>query len=280
MRRLRNAGLLALAGCALTAPGAMAKEKTGDQLVAASQERPGQLVAFSSDAPNKARVLPLTGPAGSEPLVGLDTRPANGQLYGVGASGRLYVIQVGPGGATSTAGAQIASPLAGTFFGSDFNPVPDRLRLNSDQEQNLRINVDTGATTNDGALAYAAADRNAGANPDVAGAAYTNADTDPATGTMLFDVDAAQDVLAIQNPPNDGVLITVGDLGVDTTRSVGFDITPPAAGSTPYAVLDPKGHGSRLYVIDLATGKARQVGQVGNASPYHLDSLATLAPAG
>ena len=154
--------------------------------------------------------------------------------------------------------------------------MPDRLRLNSDQEQNLRINVDTGATTNDGALAYAPADRNAGANPDVAGAAYTNADTDPATGTMLFDIDAAQDVLAIQNPPNDGVLITVGGLGVDTTKFVGFDITPPSAGATPYAVLDPKGHGSRLYVIDLATGKARQVGQVGNASPYRLNSLATL----
>jgi trimeric autotransporter adhesin len=278
MRRMNTAALAGLLAIAVTAPAAVAKEKTGDQLVAASQDRPGELVAFNSDRPNKASVLALTGPAATEPLVGLDTRPANGRLYGVGASGRLYLIDpdLGAGTAASTAAAQISSPLVGAAFGSDFNPVPDRLRLNSDAQQNLRINVDTGAAINDGALAYAAGDENAGADPDVAGAAYTNADNDPATGTMLFDVDARQDVLALQSPPNDGVLLTVGDLGVDTTRFVGFDITPPGAGATPYAVLDPKGHGSRLYVIDLATGKARQVGQVGNGSRFHLDSLATL----
>ena len=34
-------------------------------------------------------------------------------------------------------------------FGVDFNPVPDRLRVVSNTGQNLRINVDTGATTTD-----------------------------------------------------------------------------------------------------------------------------------
>ncbi len=156
--------------------------------------------------------------------------------------------------------------------------MPDRLRLISDQQQNLRIDVDSGAAANDGALAYGPGDRNFGDDPDAVGAAYAN-NVAGATSTALYDIDARQDVLALQSPPNDGVLRTIGALGVDTTRFAGFDITPPARGATPYAVLDPKGRGSRLYVIDLASGKARQVGQVGLGGPYFLDSLAAVGAA-
>ena len=56
--------------------------------------------------------------------------------------------------------------LSGTAFGVDFNPMADRLRIVSDTEQNLRANVDTGATTTDATL-------NRGAFA-VTAAAYTN----------------------------------------------------------------------------------------------------------
>jgi hypothetical protein len=278
--RLYVAALTAAMTLALGAPGAIAKPKTGDLLVAASQDQPGQLVVFSSDRPNKAQVYALTGPAGMDNLIGLDTRPATGNLYAIGSVGTLYTITLNHPARTAASAfaSQALSPLVGDFFGVDFNPVPDRLRVISDQEQNLRINPDNGQTFIDSPLSYAPGDPNAGRNPDAVGAAYEN-NVAGATDTRLFDIDAAQDVLALQNPPNAGLLTTIGPLTVDTTRYVGFDITPPARGATPYAVLDPKGHGSRLYVIDLATGKARQVNQVGLSHPFHLDSLAAFGAA-
>jgi hypothetical protein len=57
------------------------------------------------------------------------------------------------------------------------------LRLVNAVDQNLRINVDSGATTVDSALAYAAADPNFGVNPVVTEVAYINNDNDPVTGT-------------------------------------------------------------------------------------------------
>src|SRR4029450_4049234 len=88
--------------------------------------------------------------------------------------------------------------------------------------QNLRINVDTGATTPDPGL-------NNGAVPPVAvtgvsGAAYTNNDADPNTNTTLFDVNAALDQVAIQSPANAGAVVATGALLVDAGADVGFDI--------------------------------------------------------
>ena len=89
----------------------------------------------------------------------------------------------------------------------NFNPQADRLRVVSKAGQNLRLNPDTGAAAGneaDGPLAYATqppADANAGKQPGVTGAAYTN-NVARTTSTVLYDVDTTQDVLAIQNPPN------------------------------------------------------------------------------
>ena len=87
----------------------------------------------------------------------------------------------------------------------------------SDTGQNLRLNPDTGAVAAvDTAL-------NPGA-PHVVGSAYTN-NFAGATTTTLYAIDATTDQLFIQNPPNDGTLVPVGPLGVDTTDAVGFDIS-------------------------------------------------------
>jgi hypothetical protein len=140
--------------------------------------------------------------------------------------------------------------------------------------QNLRLHPDTGAVVAvDGTLAYSATDVNAGANPSVVGAAYTNPDNDPATGTTLYDIDANFDSLTIQNPPNSGTLNTVGALGIDTDGFVGFDISLSGAA---YAALhtddetDDKKDGknddcgsSHLVSIDLATGSAASLGAIG-----------------
>ena len=86
----------------------------------------------------------ITGLADGEFLIGVDFRPSNGLLYGVGrigadpmSLGQLYTIDVDSGLATAV-GARLI-PLNGNAFGVDFNPVPDLLRIVSDLGQNIRI---------------------------------------------------------------------------------------------------------------------------------------------
>ena len=132
---------------------------------------------------------------------------------------------VGPlnsGGATPT-----PVLLSGTSFGVDFNPTVDRIRIVSDADQNLRVNPNNGVTIIDGNL-------NPG-NPNVAGAGYTNTFFGASTTTTLYVLDSSIDDLLIQNPPNSGVLTSVGDLGVDFNDLVGFDIV---GGSSAFASLN------------------------------------------
>ena len=97
------------------------------------------------------------------------------------------------GAATALGTAPFSPALSGSAFGFDFNPTVDRIRIVSDTGQNLRAHPDTGAVVAvDGSLRYAITDVAAGHDPDVVGAAYTNPDIDPATGTTLFDLDASR----------------------------------------------------------------------------------------
>ena len=45
-----------------------------------------------------------------------------------------------------------------------------------------------------------------------------------ATTTRLFDIDSNLDILAQQNPANDGTLVTIGPLTWNTTANAGLDI--------------------------------------------------------
>ena len=169
------------------------------------------LVSFNSNNLSRVSSLPVTGIDGS--LLGIDTRPANGLIYGLSTANKIYTIDSITGSATQV--ATLDTPFtAASASGFDFNPVADRLRLVGDNDQNFRVNVDTGAVTVDGNLAYAAGDVNAGDNPSVTAAAYINSFAGT-TATQLYDIDNLQDVLVLQNPPNNGTLATIGNLGVD-----------------------------------------------------------------
>jgi hypothetical protein len=124
--------------------------------------------------------------------------------------------------------------------------------------------------TNTGApqapLSYAVGDPNVGATPEVGGVAYSN-NVNGAVTTTAYGIDVgplASARLVTINPPAAGTLNTVGDLGVSAGEASGFDIS----GSTgvAYAVLSDFVMGQNiptLYTIDLATGAATLVGQVG-----------------
>ena len=231
------------------------------------------LLRFNSAAPGTLiSSTAITGLQSGENVLGIDVRPATFQLYALGSTGRLYVVNPASGRAQQV--STLSTAPGGGEFGVDFNPVPDRLRVTSDAEQNLRINVDTGAATVDGALAFAPGDPNAGRNPNVVGSAYTNS-VAGATATTLYNIDSNLDILVTQNPPNDGRLNTVGALGVDTSGLVGFDIA--AAGNVAFATLTPQGEAtSRLYTVNLSTGAATLVGAVGGPSAVRALAVANL----
>ena len=92
---------------------------------------------------------------GDAKLVGIDYRPATGDLYGLGDKGGVYVVNNDNGRAMLK--SRVNVPLQGTSFGVDFNPVVDRLRIVSDTGQNLADNVDAdNDTVTDGTLTNAA----------------------------------------------------------------------------------------------------------------------------
>jgi Ca2+-binding RTX toxin-like protein len=250
------------------------------------------LVSFDPDRPDRVTTTQISGIQGN--LVGIDFRPANGLLYGVTDANSVYIIDPNSGRSQLVSNNPTPFMLNGKAFGVDFNPVPDRIRVVSDADQNLRLNPDTGglARNPDGTnaidtnLAYAAGDANAGQDPNIVSAAYTN-NFAGSTTTTLFDIDSNLDTLVRQGganvppgtpSPNTGQLFTVGSLGIDF-KSGGFDIFSPAPGindvNLAYAVTD-----STLYSIDLSTGAATNLGTVGNGSVNLIGVAATAATNG
>ena len=196
-------------------------------------------------------------------IVGIDHRPANGVLYGLGNAGGIYTIDAQT--AAATLASRITRPLEGTSFGVDFNPTVDRLRVVSDTGQNLRINVDDGSSTEDTDLNIPGPTP---VNPalGVTAVGYTNNDVDPNTATTLFDIDTTNDTTVIQAPPNAGSLNATGKLGVGAAAgSVGFDIYSQLdAGTTvglrPLASIATQGGATTLYDVDLLTGRVAWIG--------------------
>lgn len=226
----------------------------------------GQLARFALNNPGTVEpVGDVAGLVPGEVLIGMDFRPATGELFAVGDQGGVYTINIETAAATQVASlsADGLTPLvpSGVAFGVDFNPVPDRLRIVSDSGQNLRANVDTGETLIDGDLAYAMGDVNQGAQPAVVTAGYTNSRSGEITATELFVIDGGLDVLAKQDPPNDGVLNTRGMLGVMASSPMAMDIAA-AFDNNAYAVVNTM-EGPQLLTIDLANGTARMIGSLG-----------------
>ena len=269
--------VLAIAIFAIPVAGAAADTR----FVGASSTGGSTLYVFNSDADGAgaAKTAPVSGIAAGDAIVGLDVRPATGELYALGHNSgttQLYTIDLAPNAKSATAtavGGRLAS--MGASFGFDFNPTVDRIRVINDADENRRLNPINGAlAATDTSLAYAGTDVNAGDDPAATAAAYTNSDNDPATGTTLYDIDTAQDVLVTQAPPNNGTLNTVGALGLDATPNAGFDIA--GTGNAAYAVLQPAGSStSSLYSIDLASGAATALGGLKKV-PVALDSLAVV----
>lgn len=277
------AGLLAsglLASCAgLWGPAT----GLGEQMVAVTAQH--ELIVFHAGEPRRLRERrPLTGLAPGDLIVGIDYRVAKGVLYALSQSGRLYTLDVATGALQPVGTAPLAVPLRGTAFGFDFNPAADRIRVVSDTGQNLRLHPDTGAAVDgdatqagvqpDPALRYAWSDVNAGRAPAVVAAAYTyNARDDKLTTN--YAIDRALGVLAMQGSregatpvvsPNTGQLRTVGPLGLGPLSDASFDIADVGNTALLAARTTALDAPTRLYQVDLETGRATLLGVVGDGS--------------
>jgi hypothetical protein len=225
-----------------------------------------RLVRFRTDNPSRLRVIGnVFGLRTDTALVGIDFRIQDKKLYGVGNRGGIYTIN------TSTAQATLAPApvsrltvaLAGKFFGVDFNPAANALRIVSDTGQNLRhpfAGTTPGQTQTDGDLNYTAGTPATG----ITGAAYTNNDIESNTGTTLFNIDTSLNQVVIQSPPNAGSLVATGKLTltVDPNTSLGFDIYSsrrtvgsPTGSNLGFASIVASGV-TGLYRINLLTGRA------------------------
>jgi hypothetical protein len=191
----------------------------------------------------------ITGLQAGEMILGIDYRPATGQLYGLGSTSRIYVIDMN-GVATAVGTAAFTPALSGNVAGFDFNPTVDRIRVVTSTGQNLRLNPETGAVqVMDGSI-------NGVTGAMISSVAYTNSMAG-ATSTVLFDIDASANKLYKQDPPNDGKLVEVGNLGLTTPGTdSSFDIS---ANGIAIASVN-SGTSSVLYQVNLETGSTTKLG--------------------
>jgi outer membrane protein assembly factor BamB len=205
---------------------------------------------------DQKKVIGKVGLDGGASLVGFDVRPADGKLYGLTPEGAIVAVDAKTGKWEKK--SQLTEKLPeGATFSVDFNPVADRMRVLSSTGTSYRINVDDGKTLVDGSLKYAEADAMKGMQPKVTAAAYSNSFAGTKE-TALYDIDAAQGTLVKQAPPNDGILNTIGKLGVKVDGPVAFDIWSDGKGANTGWLLA----GGALYTVDIATGAAKAFSQV------------------
>jgi hypothetical protein len=277
--RTRSKRAIAAAATVMAASTAIFLGNTGGAVAAAPSLPAFGLVgdgttmsAFWTNKPGTLDwVSDIVGFAGSDTrLVGVDIRPKNGVLYGVGNYGGVYTVPNLPGSDSMmhlTKVGQLSVALSGASFGVDFNPAVDRLRIISDTGQNLRHDVDGNSTIKDLALTL-----NGAPATGVTAAAYTNNDNNADTVTTLFDIDTYNDQVVIQAPANNGTLNPTGKLGVAAGSNAGADIFADLAdgktiSNTAFVTLLPSGGRQSFYTFDPLTGTASLVGTFPSIAP-------------
>ncbi|GGW72139.1 DUF4394 domain-containing protein [Streptomyces xantholiticus] len=228
----------------------------------------GTLMAtFTTDRPQVLDwVRVVTGLSGDTGLIGIDFRVQDGLMYGVGNKGGIYTIKTPPTttDVVVTKVSQLQYALNGANFGVDFNPAADRLRVISDNGQNLRHNLSDHKTIQDLNLTTPPIE---GTTKGVSAAAYTNNDLNAATVTTLVDINTTSDQVVLQSPANNGTLAPTGSLGIDAGINAGMDICSTLSGgkavdNAAFASLTPYGASTpSLYSINVFTGQATSIGQ-------------------
>lgn len=269
------------------------------------------LLRFNRTNPGATTPIAIRGLASGESVVGIDFRPATGQLFGLSTNGaggvRLLIIDPQDGTATPLTqtfqqfddGAGNRIPVQGTAFGVDFNPTVDLFRVVTNSGVNFRLRP-TDGTIVDGNNGLTTGTLLAGVNPDgtikggtarVDATAYTNS-FGGATTTTQYTLDATSDNLFIQSPPNSGsqigtLPVTLNGKRLDFSAINGFDIPSGVRVSTSGAPATGQGlaaltvnNHTNLYAVELSTGAAKLLGPVGTGASNLVGLTAADAPVG
>jgi hypothetical protein len=236
------AATVVAAPVALGAPDPAAVAAAGVEGVAMS-EHGTELVAFNSASPQTAKIIgQVKGLKSGDSLVGIDYRPKNRLLYGVGKTGTVYRLDDRTAAATSV--GKLSRKLEGGSFDIDFTPAGDQLRIISDIGQNLRqpfgATGPSGATVAEGKLT----------RKNVTAMAYDS-------GGRLIDIDTAKAQLVVQDPAT-GKLTDLGKPGAFpkmSSLSNGLDIARGVA----IAVVNLD-HVHTLFSVDVTKGTATRIG--------------------
>lgn len=215
------------------------------------------------------RVLQVRLFGRDEVLVGIDFRPSDGSLYGLSDAGNLYLIDVVPPGVGNVVLISTTSPrfVGGVQSLADFNPQVDALRVIGTDDSNFAL-VSAGGNLNltavQTAIAYAATDPAAGANPNLTGGAYTNNFPGAAT-TLFYGLDHARDVLVTILPGPSGSSATGGGQLTTIGRLIRLDGS--AINLTPTADMDIFTDSSGLNTMIGVSGRTLFAADVGPARP-------------
>ena len=251
----------------------------------------GALVQF--DSTNPGAIISAVNISGlqtaGEQVLGIDFRPLTGQLYAVtvptgttsGGTLRTYTIDPTTGAATLVGATSAIANAADVATGIDFNPTTDRIRVVQANNENGRIGPTFGGGTDDTDLTFSGA-----TTGPIGSVAYDrNFARSVFSGipTTLYGIDTAVSELVVIGGingsafggPSGGAVSAVGLLGVtlDASSFVGLDIGRSTANNGLGSALASLtvGGATALYSIDLASGAATLIGNIGDALTQYRD---------
>ncbi|WP_273454608.1 DUF4394 domain-containing protein [Nevskia ramosa] len=225
-----------------------------------------ELVRFSPDSPATVTSIgAISGLGAGETILGIDFRPADGNLYAVTSAGRVLTVDPATGIASSIQPITgDGTALTALRYGIDFNPVANALRIIGDDGLNLRVPTAALVSPAPAVPVAAIVDGRMGYLRGVTAAAYTNPES--GSSTTLFVIEADTDTVYTQDA-NVGRLTRVGSLGVDAVAVNGYDIYQSGVSNEHYALLTTAA-GSAIYKINPLTGAATLFSQPLPAADY------------
>jgi hypothetical protein len=221
-----------------------------------------RLDAFSTKnptAPTGSVVITTTGDRPSDKILGIDFRPATGQLYGVSATSRVYVINpqtgvarlIGSAETEKTEACICADPLS-----IDFDPTTDRIRVVAFNGRNRLMNPETGLVES---IDAPISPRPTLSFSPITAMAFSN-NVAGTSSTTLYAINGMDQQLYRVISAKEGVVEAIGKLNLPIANWGGMDIdakTGTALGlfqTTPN--LTPT-----LFTVDLTTGAATTLAQ-------------------
>jgi hypothetical protein len=252
----------------------------------------GSLVQFDSATPGTllGAAVPVTGLTANDVLAGIDFRPADGILVGLGynsgaGTGRIYAINPMTGVATVLNANTVNFGTGLSRVMADFNPTANALRLVS----NGPGGGATGNNFRSGSGGTAAPITDGNLNPGmpiiISNAYSNNVPGGGANGaTTLYAIESNTNSLVSQGSvdffvgqpggvsPNTGTIFSIAVLtGITASNVTGFDISGP----TGIAYLS---NNAGLFTLDVATGVATSIGNIGSGALGIVDITAAPIP--